>query len=61
MKAYKITAFEATGKKILDETFEAESDEQAKTLGEQKLEEKGLSDKTHRCTSPSGTLVLFHI
>lgn len=60
MKTYKLTAFEANGEKILDEAFQAESDESAKALGEKMLSEKSLSEKTHRCTSPSGKLILFH-
>jgi hypothetical protein len=60
MKMYKITAFEANGEKILDETFQAENDEEAKKLGEKLLSEKSLLNKTHRCTSPSGKLLLFH-
>ncbi|MED3623028.1 YhzD family protein [Neobacillus thermocopriae] len=60
MKMYKITAFEANGEKILDETFQAENDEEAKKLGEKLLSEKNLLNKTHRCTSPSGKLLLFH-
>ncbi len=57
---YKLTAFEANGEKILDETFQAENDEAAKKLGEELLAEKNLLDKTHRCTSPAGKLLLFH-
>ena len=60
MKNYKLTAFEANGEKLLDETFQAEHDDAAKELGEKLLEEKSLSEKTHRCTSPSGKLLLFH-
>ena len=40
--------------------FQAEHDETAKELAEKLLTEKNLSDKTHRCTSPSGKLLLFH-
>jgi hypothetical protein len=60
MKNYKLTAFEANGEKILDETFLAEHDVTAKKLGERLLSEKNLLEKTHRCTSPSGKLLLFH-
>lgn len=60
MKTYKLTAFEANGEKLLDEAFQAENDEAAKELGEALLSEKNLLDKTHRCTSPSGKLLLFH-
>jgi hypothetical protein len=60
MKTYKLTAFEPNGEKILDESFQASSDDEAKTIGKKMLEEKGLLEKTHRCTSPSGKLLLFH-
>lgn len=60
MKNYKLTAFEANGEKILDETFQAEHDVAAKELGDRLLSEKNLLEKTHRCTSPSGKLLLFH-
>jgi len=60
MKNYKLTAFEANGEKILEEAFQAEHDEAAKETGQKLLLEKNLLDKTHRCTSPSGKLILFH-
>ncbi|PLR80954.1 hypothetical protein CVD25_22375 [Bacillus canaveralius] len=60
MKTYKLTAFEKDGEKILDEAFQASNDDEAKAAGEKMLEDKNLLDKTHRCTSPSGKLVLFH-
>jgi YhzD-like protein len=60
MKTYKITAFETNGEKILDESIQAEHDDAAKELAEKLLTEKNLLDSTHRCTSPSGKLLLFH-
>lgn len=60
MNTYKLTAFEHNGEKILDESYQAENDIEAKKLGEKMLSEKSLSEKTHRCTSPSGKLLLFH-
>ncbi|MDF2856872.1 MAG: hypothetical protein K0Q87_2723 [Neobacillus sp.] len=60
MKTYKLTAFEATGEKIVDESFQAENDHAAKEVGEKLLAEKDLLQKTYRCTSPSGKLLLFH-
>lgn len=60
MNTYKLTAFEANGEKILDETFEASSEAEAKEKGEALLKEKGVHEKTHRCTSDSGKLILFH-
>lgn len=60
MKIYKLTAFEANGEKVLDEAFQAENDVEAKEAAEKLLSEKNLLEKTHRCTSPSGKLLLFH-
>ena len=60
MKTYKLTAFEINGEKILDESFQAEHDDAAKEIGEKLLSEKSLLERTHRCTSPSGKLILFH-
>ena len=60
MKTYTLTIFEKNGKKSLDQFFEAESDEEAKSLGLQLLQEHASEDKTHRCTSPEGKLLLFH-
>lgn len=60
MGVYKLTAFEPNGHKLIDEAFQANNDEEAKVQGEQLLKEKNLLDKTHRCTSPQGKLLLFH-
>lgn len=60
MKTYKLTAFDASGEKLLDEAFQAENDQMAKEKGEKLLREKDLIEKTHRCTSSSGKLILFH-
>ncbi|MFP5110838.1 YhzD family protein [Bacillaceae bacterium C204] len=60
MKTYKLTAFERNGEKILDESFQAEHDDEAKEIGEKLLSEKSLLERTHRCASPSGKLILFH-
>lgn len=59
MKTYTLTVFEKNGETILDETFEAKNDEEAKRIGTAKLEEKGYKNKTHRCVSPDARLVLF--
>ncbi|MBB6281723.1 MULTISPECIES: YhzD family protein [Geobacillus] len=60
MPTYTLTAFERDGEKLLDETFEAANDEEAKKIGEQMLRERGCFDKTHRCVNASGKLILFH-
>ncbi|WP_174730564.1 YhzD family protein [Mesobacillus harenae] len=59
MEIYKLTAFEKNGEKILDESFQASNDDEAKELGAKLIEEKSLSEKTHRCTSPRGKLIIF--
>lgn len=60
MRTYKLTAFEKTGKQILDETFTAETDDEARDKGKAILEEKELVNQTHRLASPAGKLLLFH-
>ena len=60
MKSYKLTVFETDGEKILEESFQAENGDTAKEHGQKLLAEKGYEEKTHRCTSPLGKLVLFH-
>lgn len=60
MRTYKLTAFEQTGKMIMEETFTAENDKLARDKGRELLQEKGLEDQTHRLASPAGKLLLFH-
>ncbi|WP_199426288.1 YhzD family protein [Thermaerobacillus caldiproteolyticus] len=60
MPFFTLTAFDKNGEKLLDEMFEAVNEEEAKKIGEQKLREHNCYDKTHRCTSSSGKLILFH-
>jgi hypothetical protein len=60
MLSFKLTAFDKNGHKLLEETFQSNSEESAKQQGEQILKEKDLLDKTHRCTSSAGKLILFH-
>lgn len=61
MPIYKLTAYEQTGEKLLDESIEAKSDQEAKQLAETKLTEKDLLNKTHRLVTPDGKLLLFHV
>ncbi len=61
MKTYFVTAYEKNGKKILDETFEAANDTEAKQKGEEILKEHQALEKTHRVVSPEGKLLLFHV
>lgn len=60
MATYQLTAFEKTGEKLLDETFNAENENEAKEKGNAILAGKGLLHKTHRCTTQAGKLILFH-
>ncbi|UOR13224.1 YhzD family protein [Halobacillus amylolyticus] len=60
MKKYFLTVFEKDGTNVLDDSFEAENDSEAKKIGEGKLEEQGYQEYTHRCVAPEGHLVLFH-
>ena len=61
MRTYKLTAYEKTGKQIVDETFTAETDEAAKVIGHEMIQEQNLSEQTHRLASPAGKLLLFHV
>ena len=60
MRTYTVTVFSKKGEKLLDETFEAKNNEEAKSIGDERLSEAGYRDYTHRCVSPDGKLVLFH-
>lgn len=60
MGKYTLTVFEKTGETLLDESFEAKNDEEAKKIAKEKLAEKTYEEKTHRCVSADARLVLFH-
>lgn len=60
MKNYVLTVFSKKGEKLLDETIEAATDEEAKALGMKRLQEEGYEKHTHRCVAPNARLVLFH-
>ena len=59
MKSYVLTVFDKKGEKLLDEHFEAQNDEEAKNLGQKRLEEKEHSDHPHRCATSDAKLILF--
>lgn len=61
MTNYRFTAFEQTGETLFDETWTFENDEAAKIEGQKQIEEKGVSDKTHRLVNSQGKLILFHV
>lgn len=58
MKEYYLTVYSPSGEHLLNESFEASSDGEAKRIAEQKLAEKNYLQHTHRLTS-SGKLLLF--
>ncbi|MEC5423708.1 YhzD family protein [Virgibacillus sp. C22-A2] len=60
MRSYVLTVFEQTGEKLLDETFTAASDDEAKEIGQKRLTDEGYGDHTHRCVTPEAKLILFH-
>ncbi|WP_198508465.1 YhzD family protein [Bacillus xiapuensis] len=61
MPLYKLTVFENSGKKLLDEGFEAANDGEAKTKGQELLHKHAYENYTYRCTSSLGQLLLFHV
>lgn len=60
MAEYVLTVYERNGKLLLDETFEAKDDTEAKALGMQRLYEEGYTEHLYRCVAPNARLVLFH-
>ncbi|MEW9675050.1 YhzD family protein [Lentibacillus sp. L22] len=60
MRTYVLTVFEKNGNKLLDESFSAENDTEAKKVGQARLEDEGYTEYTHRCVSPEAKLLLFH-
>ena len=60
MRTYVLTVFDKSGEKLLDESFEAVNDQEAKRLGEERLAKEGYSEHIHRCVSPYAKLILFH-
>ncbi|HLR66560.1 YhzD family protein [Virgibacillus alimentarius] len=60
MKTYALTVFSKSGDKLLDESFTAKSNDEAKEIGQNRLGEEGYREYTHRCVSPEGELILFH-
>ncbi|WP_156288788.1 YhzD family protein [Oceanobacillus salinisoli] len=60
MEEYTLTVFSKLGEKLMDETFTAQNNEEAKAIGQRRLDENGYSEYTHRCVSPQAKLVLFH-
>lgn len=60
MRTYTLTVFENNGEKLLDETFTANNDDEAKEVATSRLEKDNYIESTHRCVTPDGKLILFH-
>ncbi len=58
---FRFTAFEKTGEIVKDEAWEFLDEATAKSQGAEKIEQLGLSEKTHRLVNSSGKLILFHV
>lgn len=59
MKNYVLTVFTKSGEKLLDESFTAENDDEAKLKGKKRLEEEGYLEETHRLVTEDARLLLF--
>ncbi|RPF50155.1 YhzD family protein [Aquisalibacillus elongatus] len=60
MKTYFLTVYSKKGEAILNEQIEANGDDEAKTIGTEKLKEQNFEEETHRLVSPDARLLLFH-
>lgn len=60
MRSFYLTAFNKNGEKLLDESFTAENNREAKKVGTGLLESSGFEKETHRCVTSNGKLILFH-
>ncbi len=60
MVDYMLTVFSKEGESLLNESFAAQNDDEAKTIGQKRLDEEGYTEHTHRCVAPNARLVLFH-
>ncbi|WP_066174224.1 YhzD family protein [Bacillus marinisedimentorum] len=60
MKTYTLTVFDDSGEKLLEETYEAPNDNDAKQIGENRIEDEGYDKRNYRVTSSAGELVAFN-
>lgn len=60
MNEYVLTVFSKTGEKLLDEPITAESDEAAKNIATNRLEEENYMEEIHRLVTAQASLLLFH-
>ena len=61
MENYRFTAFEKTGETLFDEIWTFANDASAKIEGQKQIDEKGMTEKTHRLVNSQGKLILFHV
>ncbi|MDQ0232322.1 YhzD family protein [Metabacillus malikii] len=59
MKHYCLTAFERNGHMLLNLTFQAKSDTEARQIALKKLSEQNFTQNSYRCTTSQGDLILF--
>lgn len=59
MKNYVLTVFSKSGEKLLDESFTAQNDDEAKEKGKTRLREEGYLEQTHRLVTEDARLLLF--
>ncbi|HLS07166.1 MAG TPA: YhzD family protein [Bacillota bacterium] len=60
MKNYYITVFEKNGKLLIEKSFQAATDDEAKNEAFNFLTHEGYAEQTHRCVSEDANLLLFH-
>jgi len=60
MRNYYLTVFEKNGKLLVEKSFEAASNDEAKNEAFNFLTHKGYAQHTHRCVSDDAKLLLFH-
>lgn len=60
MANFVLNVFDKSGKALLDESFEAKDENEAKEIGQKRLNDEGYENHTSRVTSSTGKLVLFH-
>ncbi|TMW74023.1 YhzD family protein [Alteribacter natronophilus] len=60
MGKYFLTAYDKKGNHLLNESFEAKDDKEAKETGQKRLLDEGYAKNPNRVVKESGALVLFH-
>lgn len=58
MKEYYLTVYSPSGEHLVNESFTASSDEEAKKIATKKLSEQNYLEQTHRLTR-SGKLLMY--